>query len=909
MNTIKFVWITGIDTFKVVLANEEQLSTELEVISSGGAMILDKITQDGRFVYITSQNQLDFRDNYYIQHGQEHIYAYFTKEVLNEYFRYEGHDLGVVYSQDRIDITIWSPPATAIDFLLFDKLDPEKLLNSYSLIRQDQGIYKLTIKLDEVEEVDDFHKYLYQLEVTAHGKKRLALDPYAKSMNAFVPQTKQVAKAAIIDQNRATPEGFPESKIDNAKILKDQMSFIGYEMHVRDFTIDPKLDVPDKIKGTYQAVTKKIGHLKNLGISHVQLLPIQSCYTTDETNRSYQSETVETDLINYNWGYDAHHYFIPEGWYSTDPFDPAKRIIELKEMIEALHQNDIGVIMDVVYNHTYKAAIFEHLAPGCYLRMSEEGIISKGTGAGESLESRTFMVKRLIIDSLKYYCTEFHVNGFRFDLMSFLDHQTMKEIRAELGDDVILYGEGWDLTDLPRQEATTKINFPPNISLGIFNDTTRDSLIGNAKERGFVQGQYNLGAKVRSGIIAGIKNYSADYNGDGHTDVLLDKELYHLFALEPSNTINYVSCHDGFTLWDKINYTIHTEIHFRKKLIKLALAMLLTSQGKVVLEGGVEIGRSKPLAPNDPTKDRAHTSSSINEESGINYFHENSYRSPDFTNMFRWPRNKDFADLFDYVKGLIKLRKNLKCLRYTNAEFIKKGLRFICEAIPNTENFAIDPKSRHKDWSNVETLNIHFLGGPANSKRYLFIDQLEVKSDRYITFDRFGRSSFTISAQELEQLKASVQFNEIKVRLTPSFDDLNGSAPYHSDQGFSTIVPAAVNLSTNLTTIDLSIMDNAAGKQELQFNEFIAFTLDNTLEQIDEQNDLEANYQKVLVIHNSSKSYIELEIQDLVDFACHHILVDNQDAGVIPLTSSAVTVFSKSIKVPGKTSSVIGLFN
>ncbi len=583
-------------------------------------------------------------------------------------------------------------------------------------------------------------------------------------------------------------------------------------------------------------------------------------------------------------------------------------------MVSSFHNAKIGIIMDVVYNHLYDGNILEDIAPGCYLRRNKDGSVSKSTGAGDSIESRIKMVRRLIIDSLKFYYEIIGINGFRFDLMSFLDHTTINQIRQALGEDAILYGEGWDLTDLPRAQSINKRNIPLKANIALFNDTARDSFTGNLDIRGFIQGAFWEGPKVRSAIIGGIKNYPIDYDNDSHIDVLIDQYPYHCFAQSPKNTINYISIHDGPTLWDKINLTTDSSKHSIKKYIKMSLSMLFSSQGKIVLEGGVEFGRSKPLAPNDPTIDRAHTSDLAIPVDGSYYFHENSYQSPDITNMFNWSKVEDHEDIIDFISGLTQLRMKLPCLRYDNPELIKKGLRFICENIPNSEKYTTSPTSQYKSWDEVNELTIEFLNGPPNEKLFV-IGEVHGKNSQNknpqnnpytVQFDSYGYGKINFNKKEINNfdLNAWSDQNILNIKLVGTPGEWNYPKNAYRAQGNNSILPRAINKSNSLATIDLSIQDHIAGELEIQYNGHIAFILDNTA--IEKSND-DLDYKKVIVIHNANDSFIDLKIEELNQFNTQDILVDNMNAGIIPINQSSVKIVNNRVTIPGKSSTFIGL--
>ncbi len=589
-------------------------------------------------------------------------------------FLYKGNDLGVTFKDDgTTKIKVWAPNIKNILVNLYSKHDSQRLIFSKNMVKLEDDIWSIILKERETGYFN-LDKFFYDFKVEhLDGSIKYALDPYAKSMASFIPDDdiNNIGRGAIISMDSEEAGKRPTSiGISN---LGSPTDMVAYEIHIRDFTIGARMKDAGTFKAFYE-YDKGIEHLKKLGVTHVQFLPIQNYFTVNEGEKKY-SDTGSA----YNWGYDPHNYFTLEGWLAADAKDPYGRIKELRNLVNKLHENGIGVIMDVVYNHTYNWNIFENLTPGSYYRMIDKNI-SGGTGAGPTLESRNLMVRKLIIDSIKFFIDEFGIDGFRFDLMSFMDIDTMIEIREAVGDNIILQGEAWNFTDLPINEAPVKghiANYPHRINLAVFNDSTRDSYLGKIHEPGFVQGNYDFTDICRAGIIGNIIDYY---------DKSVSIDLYHRFAYSPDETLQYLSIHDGFTLWDKINLSYSGTMKERVHLAKFSLGMLFTSQGKIIIQGGTEIGLTKPLGarhqPKDPESDRAHTSEFINFDDdieNITHYHENSYSSSDFVNKIRWKRKENilFKGLNNYCAGLIKLRRSVNVFRYSTSENIKKGLKFI----------------------------------------------------------------------------------------------------------------------------------------------------------------------------------------------------------------------------------------
>jgi pullulanase len=761
---MKSAWLEDLKTIRVTVAPHIHLN-EIKILDHDGEPLTSfEIKRDKDQLYFQFSKNLNFSKNYQVIFRNEKTWAFPSLSLLNTNF-VTNEILGARINNNEILLSLWSPTATNINVLFYEK-DAKTLITKQSLKRKINGVWVGKWQAEDFK-VQSFDGLYYQYEVTAFGQTNLALDPYAKSISAFNPQAEdKVGKAAIVNIK------FSPHKLKALKLKSTTATdFVAYEAHIHDFTIDPNLDIEETQKGTYKGFEKIIPHLKDLGITHVQFMPLQSFFTVNENNRVFQDAKVPMNKINYNWGYDPQNYFTPDGWYSLNAKDPYLRIKEVKELFASLHQNGIGVILDVVYNHLYQKNILDSAAPGCYLRKNDQGDISTATGAGVSLETRNLMARRLIIDSLKLWQKYYGVDGFRFDLMGFIDQQTMIEIRKALGPEAVIYGEAWNFTDLPFIEATTKTNFPHQALISVFNDSSRDSYAGQMAGKGFVQGEFNEAARAKTGIIGGLRNFPDPLGGILTGD-------YHLFANEPFETMNYLAIHDGFTLWDKINLSYGGDQNERERLVRFAFGMLLTSQGRIVIHGGDEIGRSKPLSPNDPNADRAHTSNIVDPENGIKFFHENSYASPDVTNMLDWNRSLEFTKLKDYVKGLIQLRHETPGLRYSRSSSIINGLHFIDKE-----------KNQHKK---------------------------------------------------------------------------NPPAPTNEPRTY------------------------------------IAYIIDNTLE------DNSTIYSKIIVIHNSDVNELNLIIPEIKNAVKWCVLVDDHQAGVSPIMNSKVQVINGEVRVPRKSTVVLG---
>ncbi|BDU49446.1 pullulanase-associated domain-containing protein [Haliovirga abyssi] len=912
-----------------ITLNEDIKLSEIKAYKRDGKEeIITNVLRDGKILTLTLNNaskivKLEYKENYF--------YTTISSEALRgDIFYYSGDDLGAKLNSDgTVDLKVWSPLAMEISVNIYDKTDQnKKVAGAIKLNLGDAGVW--SVKLNKANTtLDNMDGYFYQYEVKAYYpqekavKTKQALDPYAKSMASFDSNSNdKIGKGAFVDINSINA-GEKSSSIGNTN-LENSVEEIAYETHVRDFTISAE-DVPENERGTFKGFsdfTKGLTHLKNLGITDVQFLPVQNYYTVNEKEKSYMP-VGNGDKTNYNWGYDPHNYFTVEGWLSSDSEDPYNRIKEYRELVGKLHENGIGVIMDVVYNHTYGWDVFENIAPGCYYR-TIEGTISTKSGAGPTVESRNKMVRKLIIDSLKHFVNEYGVDGFRFDLMGFIDTDTMKEIRKEVGDKIILQGEAWNFTDLDKGESPIKgetASYPHNIDLAVFNDTSRDSYSGSTSaegDNGFVQGNIKLTGKVKAGIIGGITGFD-----NGGTPLNITENGYDLFADSPKETLNYQSIHDGFTLWDKINLNIKGTKEIRAKYVKQAMAMLFTSEGKIIIQGGDEIGRTKPLALDDANgSNRAHTNSNYDSDgepdSSGGKLHENSYKSPDYTNMFRWDRmdKEPYASLDEYVQGLVKMRKSIPAFRYENSESIKNGLKFIGEEGFNSG----ETTGPFSNFSELQDLTLKFINGVPDSVYYVVGEVFSTAGDGgvngnpatnafKIVFDSEGKGEITFTKGQISEFNLSgwSDPNNLQVKLvkTPGkWDFVPGG---YSGSGNNSIKIGTISNSREVQ-IDLGVEDDIPGQVPFENNNYIAYELDNSLE-----SGGDTNYTKIIVVHNVGSVTEKISVPEIVNNSNWKVIVDEDDAGILPLDynenggrgKTNVKILNGEIDVPANSTSVI----
>lgn len=580
---------------------------------------------------------------------------------------YQGNDLGAVWTKEATRFRVWAPTASQVILRLYRSGSQEDLLHSVPMFLEEKGTWVTSVK-------GDLHGVYYTYEVTVDGETKTTVDPYAKAAGV------NGKRGMIVNLAATDPPGFREEKRPEFINATDAVI---YELHIRDFSADPSSGM--KYTGKYLAFTEQgttnsygdktgVDYLRELGITHVHLLPAFDFMTVDETRLGE---------AQYNWGYDPQNYNVPDGSYSTDPYHGEVRVTEFKQMVQALHRNGIHVIMDVVYNHTMEneESNFNKLVPGYYYRLTSEGYFSNASGCGNETASERAMMRKFMIDSVVYWVTQYHIDGFRFDLMGIHDIQTMNELRTVLNEfdpDILVYGEGWTggLSPMPEWKRAIKQNIK-NMNPGIaaFNDNFRDAVKGSVfrqEEPGYVNGRSGLEETIKACVTASTWHQDVDYGR-------VTGSLNAAWAAEPTQTVNYLSAHDNLTLWDKLTLSCGNDSEEnRRKRNMLAAAILFTSQGMIFFQAGEEFLRSKP-------KNREGTA-----------FEDNSYRSSDAVNSLKWNRCNDYLEVVDYYKGLSAFRKGHSGLRMTKAEDIRARLRFLDWSQPNVITFLIQSEEEEE---------------------------------------------------------------------------------------------------------------------------------------------------------------------------------------------------------------------
>jgi len=586
------------------------------------------------------------------------------KSVYDSYPVYRGNDLGLTYSPKESVFKIWAPTAEKAQLVFYQAGDGGEKTSLLDMKKEANGIWSKKV-------VGDAKGKFYVFKVLVNGKWLNEVpDPYAKAVGV------NGKRAMVVDLKTTNPTDWEK---DKSPVFKNKTDAILYELHIRDASINDNSGI--KNKGKYSGLTETgtknadglstgLDHIKELGVTHVHLLPVYDFYSVDES---------KPDKPQYNWGYDPVNYNVPEGSYSTNPYDGVTRIKEFKHMVQAFHQNGLRVVMDVVYNHTRltEDSYFNQLVPGYYYRQTKDGKFSNATACGNETASERYMMRKFMLESVLYWVNEFHIDGFRFDLMGVHDIETMNLISKELHKirpDILLYGEGWTAgsSPLPDSLRALKKNAYKLDRIAVFSDDIRDGIKGSVFEhddKGFASGKPGMEESIKFGIVASCKHPQVDYK-----KVNYSKAPY---ASQPWNTITYCECHDNHVLWDKLAISSKnaTEAE-RKEMYKLALSIVLTSQGISFLHAGTEFLRTKK---------------------GV----ENSFESPDSINAIDWSLKTKNKDVFDYIKTLIKIRKEHPAFRMKNTKEIAGNIQFTDTGQKGLIAYVINGQKVNDSWKKI----------------------------------------------------------------------------------------------------------------------------------------------------------------------------------------------------------------
>jgi pullulanase len=545
-------------------------------------------------------------------------------------YTYKGDDLGNVYSKGATKFRVWAPTAKAVNLVTYAKADDAASSGTVTAMKADvNGTWIAELSGDK-------QGLIYNYRVTVDATTNEAVDPYVRAT------TVNGARGVVVDLSKTNPVNWSKSK---PAFSGNPTDAIIYELHVRDLSMDPSSGIPTANKGKYLAFTNLntsfsgqktgISAIKDLGVTHVELLPIFDYASVDENSPTF------------NWGYDPMNYNVPEGSYSSDPKNPTVRITELKSAIQAMHEQKLRVNMDVVYNHVYAASNFsqELIVPGYWFRTDESGNLTNGSGCGNDVASERPMVRKFIVDSVKYWASEYNLDGFRFDLMGLMDIETINQVTAALkkiDSTIIVIGEGWDMGTLASELRANQKNIAKLNGVSHFNDQIRDGLKGSVftpADPGWATGKLTARSDVTAGIV-GNTEYSFDMAAKWITQ-------------SPGQSVNYVESHDNLTLADKITSSVKgVSPAGIAQLSHFATSVAFLAQGVPFMQAGQEFLRSK------------------NGD-------ENSYKSSDEVNSLKWSTKARNATTTKYYQGLIALRKAHPAFRMSSAAAVKANLKFI----------------------------------------------------------------------------------------------------------------------------------------------------------------------------------------------------------------------------------------
>lgn len=633
-------------------AIEGELTDVFAVSGKAGAVEVSSVADNGDNTYsVTVAEKLNNANHYSIDFDgntyEVNMPIVYSTEEFETAYTYEGKDLGATWSKDKTVFRVWAPTAESVEVCLYESGYPN-LSDQLERIPMTSDVNGTWV----AEKSGDLNGTYYTYRVTIDGTSTEACDPYARTTGV------NGKRAMVIDLDSTDPKGWEQDTNPHAgERITDAVI---YEGHIRDLTVSENSGVTNKGKylglaetgtKTPEGIATGLDHMKELGVTHLHILPMYDFGSVDE-NMKFGNI--------YNWGYDPVNYNVPEGSYATDPYNGAVRVAEVKQMVQTLHQNGISVVMDVVYNHVYNASefCFNKIVPGYFSRIREDGSYSNGSGCGNDTASERSMVRKYIVESVLYWAEEYHIDGFRFDLVGLLDTETINEIVETVHavkPDVIFYGEGWSMDTAVTKDVimATQFSSKRTPDFAYFNDTIRDALKGSvfdSKAVGFVSGGIDKESAIERCFI-------------GHD----------AWCPSPSQTINYASCHDNNTLFDRLQYSREDASRADQiRMNNLAAAIVMTSEGVPFLQAGEELLRSK-----------------VNEDGTFN---ENSYNAGDAVNAIDWSclSSDEYASVFAYYKGLIAFRKEHPVLRLATAEEVESHVNKIPELGKGLVGFEIN---------------------------------------------------------------------------------------------------------------------------------------------------------------------------------------------------------------------------
>ncbi|MBC7872967.1 MAG: type I pullulanase [Ferruginibacter sp.] len=585
------------------------------------------------------------------------------KPDFTRYPVYNGKDLGLTYTAVKSVFRIWSPTAEKAELVLYREGTGDSISSKHTMQKNNNGTWMISLPGNKKGMY-----YAFRVMINQQWQNEVP-DPYVKATGV------NGKRGMVVDLKTTNPAGWEKDKMP---AFKNPTDAIIYELHIRDASISPASGI--KSKGKFLGLTERgtknlaglstgLDHIKELGVTHVHLLPLYDFNSIDETQPD----------ARYNWGYDPLNYNVPEGSYATDPYDGITRIKEFKQLVQTFHENGLRVVMDVVYNHTAltETSNFNQLVPGYYYRQTKDGKFSNATACGNETASERPMFRKFMLESMLYWAKEYHIDGFRVDLMGVYDIETMNLISRELhkiNPGILLYGEGWTAgpSPLPDSLRAVKANAYKLDRIAVFSDDIRDGIKGHVfthKEKGFASGKPGMEESIKFGIVASCRHPQVDYS-----KVNYSKSPY---AAQPFQTVTYCECHDNHVLWDKLAISANEATEEERiNMYKLALSIVLTSQGISFLHAGTEFLRSKK---------------------GV----ENSFESPDSINAMDWNLKTKNQEIFEFVKALIKLRKEHPAFRMTTTKDIASHIRFMENMPAGVTGYTINGAALRDSWKKI----------------------------------------------------------------------------------------------------------------------------------------------------------------------------------------------------------------
>jgi len=689
----KFVWtkapsnlpsllgaqITGIKTIKLTFDNTFNLDTEkanFTVTDNAGNAVsiaswstLKGSAAVGYYATLTLTNDVKIGTSYTVSHPtygtlDSDLGSLWTLPSFNEQYYYNGTDLGNTYNAASTSFRVWAPTADSLDLVTYASATTAADAGVvYEMTKDVKGTWVKTLSGNQ-----DGTIYMYRAHFGA--KVNEAIDPYVRAV------TINGDRGVVVDLSSTNPTGWASSTRPNNLQTGNPTDASIYELHVRDLSMDATSGIPANHKGKYLEFTDlntkytKAGKttptglaaIKDLGITNIELQPIYDFGSVDETGAGAQ----------FNWGYDPKNYNVPEGSYSTNAADPKTRIRELKTAVMAIHTAGLRVNMDVVYNHVMDSSgfSFEKLVPGYWYRRDSTGLKTSSSGCGNDTATENPMVSKFIQDSVKYWATEYKMDGFRFDLMGLMDVTTMNAIRTQMDaidPTIIMIGEGWDMAGLPADQKASQANSSKMPGIGTFNDRMRDGMKGsvfNEGDIGWISGGFATYTGVKTGISGNVLNYSGTA----------------ISGVQPGQTVNYIESHDNGTFFDRLKLSMDgTDNKTLAQLDQIGNSMLFLSQGVPFIQAGQEFLRSKN-------------------------FNKNSYNASDAINSLKWGNRITYASNVSYLKNIIAIRKAHPAFRMATSTAVTANLKFIGSKPYQQIGFSLNGKAVRDKWGTVLVL-------------------------------------------------------------------------------------------------------------------------------------------------------------------------------------------------------------